>query len=160
MVSSNPPRPGAVLAAGLLGIAGALLVSGLLAAALGPISVDQPLEAREILDWGCRWAAVMAVALASGAAAGEAPPAGPRAAGRVMAITAGGVLALALGAAGLSILAVRLGLWGQDWGLPHRSGHAARLAALQVARISGLPAAALSAWWLVRQRRRQGRPHG
>jgi hypothetical protein len=101
---------------------------------------------------------VMAVALGAGAAVGPAPPADPRVAVRVMALTAAGVLAVALGAAGLAVLAVRLGWWASDWELPHRSGHAARLVALRGAWISGLPAAALAAWALARQRRR--RRHG
>jgi hypothetical protein len=145
-------RLGVAFVASLLGSAGALLVAALLAAGLGPISADQPLEGPELWGWGVRWAGVMAVALGSGASVGEAPPASPRAVARVLARTAGAVLALCLGAAALAILAVRLGFWGQDWGLPHRSGHAARLAALQLAELSGLPAAALGGGLLVRQR--------
>ena len=151
------PRWTALAAAGL-GLGGALLVAVVLVGVLGPISVDQPLDSGEVLDWGWRWGGVMAVALGSGAALGQARPASPRAAARVMAITAAGMVALCLGAAGLAILAVRLGWWGQDWGLPHRSGHAARLAVLQGARLSGLPAAALAGWRLARQR--GGRRHG
>ena len=152
MQTSTPPRFRAALAAAALATGGALLVAAVLGACLGPISVDQPIQARELLGWGSRWAGVMAVALASGAALGASPPASPRVAARVMTITALVVLALCLGAAGLAILAVRLGLWGQDWGLPNRSGHAARLAALQAAQFSGLPAAALGGWGLARQR--------
>ena len=160
MVSSDPAPPAlvAALAAGALAAAGALLVAALLAAGLSAISVDQPLQARELVGWGSRWAAVLAVALGSGAVLGPDPPASPRAAARVMAITAGGMLALCAVVAALAILAVRLGLWGHDWGLPHRSGHAVRLAVIQVAWISGLPAAALAGWWLGRQRR--GRRRG
>jgi len=152
MVNSRPSRLRTALAAAVLGLGGALLVAVALALVLGPISVDQPIDSGAVLGWGLRWGGVMAVALGSGAAVGPTPPASPRAAARVRAITAAGMVALCLGAAALAILAVRLGWWGQDWGLPHRSGHAARLAALQGAWIGGLPAAALAAWRLARQR--------
>lgn len=165
MVSSPPPRRATPLAtavaaalAAALAVAGALLVAAVLLVGLSAISVDQPPQARELIGWGSRWAGVLAVALGSGAVLGPAPPASPRAAARVLGITAAAVLALCVGAAALAILAVRLGLWGHDWGLPHRSGHAARLVVLPVARISGLPAAALAGWCLARRRR--GRRHG
>ncbi|MFN9624508.1 MAG: hypothetical protein ACK587_17010 [Cyanobacteriota bacterium] len=155
---SPAPRLWSALAAAALGLGGALLVAGLLALVLAPLSVDQPLEPEELLGWGTRWGGVMAVALGAGAALGPTPPAGPRGTLRVMALTAAGVLALCLGAAALAVLAVRLGWWARDWQIPHRSGHAARLVALRGAWLSGLPAAALAGWSLVRQRR--GGRHG
>jgi hypothetical protein len=153
---SPAPRFWTALAAAAVGLAGALLVAALLALVLGQISLDQPLEPGELLGWGLRWGGVMAVAFGAGAAVGPAPPADPRVALRVMALTAAGVLALCLGAAGLAVLAVRLGWWASDWELPHRSGHAARLVAVRGVWISGLPAAALAGWALARRRRRHG----
>lgn len=151
---SPTPRLRSALAGAAAGLAGALLVAALLALLLAPLSLDQPLEPGELLGWGLRWGGVMAVALGAGAAAGPAPPAPPRGAVRVMALTAAGVVALCLGGAGLAGLAVRTGWWASTWELPHRSGHAARLVVLRGAWISGLPAAALAAWTLARQRRR------
>jgi hypothetical protein len=61
-------------------------------------------------------------------------------------------------AMGLAVAAVRLGLWGQGWGLPSRSTYAAQIAALLTAQWSGLPAAALGAWLLWRGRLRASVP--
>jgi hypothetical protein len=65
---------------------------------------------------------------------------------------------LCLVAMGLAVAAVRLGLWGQSWGLPSRSTYAAQIAALLTAQSSGLPAAALGAWLLWRGRLRASVP--
>ena len=145
------------LAAAFLGWWAALGVAHLLALGLGPISVDQPVDGRQVGGWGLRWAWVMAVALASGAALGAPAPAPVRRSAGVMALTALGVMTLCLLAAGLAVAAVRLHLWAQDWGLPSRSGHAARLAVLATAEMVGLPAAALAGWTLFRQRETAGR---
>ena len=61
-------------------------------------------------------------------------------------------------AMGLAVAAVRLGLWGQGWGLPSRSTYAAQIAALLTAQWSGMPAAALGAWLLWRGRLRATMP--
>lgn len=143
-----------------LGWSSALAVAALLTACLVPISVDQPLEGPAMLGWGMRWGAVLAVAMASGATLGPAPPARARRIGTVVAFTALLLLGLSLLAAALAILAVRLRLWGQAWDLPSRSGYAARLAALATAQILGLPCAAGGAWLLLRQRRPEAGGHG
>ncbi|MFN9990933.1 MAG: hypothetical protein ACK549_11900 [Cyanobacteriota bacterium] len=62
-----------LLAAAALGWGAALAVAALLAAVLAPISVDQPIYGRELVGWGMRWGAVLAVALASGAMLGSSP---------------------------------------------------------------------------------------
>jgi len=62
------------------------------------------------------------------------------------------------GGLGLAVAAVRLGVWGQGWGLPSRSTDAAQIAALLAAQWSGLPAAALGAWLLWRGRLRATKP--
>jgi hypothetical protein len=79
---------------------------------LARISVDQPLESRELLDWGWRWGGVLAVALASGAGVGGRPPAGPRSSARVAATIAALTVLICLVAMGLAVAAVRLSLWG------------------------------------------------
>ena len=66
------------------------------------------------------------------------------------------LVALASVAGLLAVVAVRLHLWGRDWGLPSRSGYGARLAAVGAAEVLGLPLAwllALRLW-----RRRQPKP--
>ena len=125
---------------------------------LARVSVDQPLESRELIDWGWRWGGVLAVALASGAGLGGRPPAGPRFSARVAATIAALTVLICLVAMGLAVAAVRLGLWGQGWGLPSRSTYAAQIAALLTAQSSGLPAAALGAWLLWRGRLRASVP--
>jgi hypothetical protein len=134
-------------------------VALLLIQLLARVSVDQPLESRELLDWGWRWGGVLAVALASGAGLGGRPPAGPRSSARVAATIAALTVLICLVAMGLAVAAVRLGLWGQGWwGLPSRSTYAAQIAALLTAQSSGLPAAALGAWLLWRGRLRASVP--
>ena len=125
---------------------------------LSRISVDQPLDSRELLDWGWRWGGVLAVALASGAGLGGRPPAGPRSSARVAATIAALTVLICLVAMGLAVAAVRLSLWGEGWGLPSRSTYAAKMAALLTAQWSGLPAAALGVWLLWRGRLRASMP--
>jgi hypothetical protein len=136
----------------------ALLVAVGLNLLLARISVDQPLESRELIDWGWRWGGALAVALASGAGLGGRPPAGPRSAALVAATIAALTVLLCLVAMGLAVAAVRLGVWGQGWGLPSRSTYAAQIAALLAAQWSGLPGAALGAWLLWRGRLRATLP--
>lgn len=140
------------LLAAALGCLAALVVATLLAAGVGPMSVDQPLQLREVVGWGARWGALLAVTMGSAAALGAPPPAPLRSIARTLLLTALVPLLLSGGAAALAILAVRLHLWGQHWGLPSRSGHAARLASLTMAEITGWPSAVLGAWWLYCQR--------
>jgi hypothetical protein len=137
----------------MLGWSAALAVAAGLAAVLAPISVDQPIDGRQMLGWGLRWGGLMAVAMASGAALADPVPASGGRSARVVAITALSVLLLSLLAGALAVVAVRLGLWGHDWGLPSRSGYAARLATLQAAELLGPPAAGAGGWALFRQRR-------
>jgi hypothetical protein len=65
---------------------------------------------------------------------------------------------ICLVAMGLAVAAVRLGVWGQGWGLPSRSTYAAQIAVLLTAQWSGLPGAALGAWLLWRRRLRATMP--
>ena len=153
-----PRRWIAVVAAGAAALLAAQLVALLLIQLLARVSVDQPLESRELLDWGWRWGGVLAVALASGAGLGGRPPAGPRSSARVAATIAALTVFICLVAMGLAVAAVRLGFWGQGWGLPSRSTYAAQIAALLTAQSSGLPAAALGAWLLWRGRLRASVP--
>ena len=148
----------AAIAGGLAALLAAQLVALLLNLLLARISVDQPLESRELLDWGWRWGGVLAVALATGAGLGGRPPAGPRSSARVVATIAALTVLLCLVAMGLAVAAVRLGVWGQGWGLPSRSTYAAQIAALSAAQWSGLPGAALGAWLLWRGRLRVSVP--
>lgn len=151
-----------LLVAAALGWGAALAVAALLAAVLAPISVDQPIDGRELVGWGMRWGAVLAVALASGAVLGPPPPASLRRLLMGVGAAALVLVGLTLLAAALAILAVRLQLWGQAWEVPSRSGHAARLAALMAMEILGLPCAAGAGWRLLRQRMGQakGERHG
>ena len=153
-----PRRWIAVVAAGAAALLASQLVALLLIQLLARVSVDQPLESRELLDWGWRWGGVLAVALASGAGLGRRPPAGPRSSARVAATIAALTFLICLVAMGLAVVAVRLGLWGQGWGLPSRSTYAAQIAALFAAQWSGLPGAALGAWLLWRGRLRVSVP--
>lgn len=155
-------RFASLLAAAALGWCAALAVATLLAAVLAPISVDQPIDGRELEGWGMRWGAVLVVAMATGAVLGPPPPADLRRLLIVMGAAALVLVGLTLLAAALAILAVRLQLWGQAWELPSRSGHAARLAALMAMEILGLPCAAGAGWVLFRQRMGQakGERHG
>lgn len=139
-------------AAATAGLVAPMLVAVGLNLLLGRISVDQPLESLELLDWGWRWAGVLAVALASAAALGARPPAAPRSSIRVAAAIAALTVLICLVAMGLAVAAVRLGLWGEGWGLPSRSTYAAQIAVLFTAQWSGLPGAALGAWLLWRRR--------
>jgi len=147
-----------VVAAGAAALLASQLVALLLIQLLARVSVDQPLESRELLDWGWRWGGVLAVALACGAGLGGRPPAGPRSSARVAATIATLTVLICLVAMGLAVAAVRLGLWGQGWGLPSRSTYAAQIAALFAAQWSGLPGAALGAWLLWRGRLRVSVP--
>ena len=153
-----PRRSICVGAAATAGLVAALLVAVGLNLLLARISVDQPLESRELIDWGWRWGGALAVALASGAGLGGRPPAGPRSAALVAATIAALTVLLCLVAMGLAVAAVRLGVWGQGWGLPSRSTYAAQIAALLAAQWSGLPGAALGAWLLWRGRLRATLP--
>lgn len=153
-----PRRSICVGAAATAGLVAALLVAVGLNLLLARISVDQPLESRELLDWGWRWGGALAVALASGAGLGGRPPAGPRSAALVAATIAALTVLLCLVAMGLAVAAVRLGVWGQGWGLPSRSTYAAQIVALLAAQWSGLPGAALGAWLLWRGRLRATLP--
>lgn len=153
-----PRRSICVGAAATAGLVAALLVAVGLNLLLARISVDQPLESRELLDWGWRWGGALAVALATGAGLGGRPPAGPRSAALVAATIAALTVLLCLVAMGLAVAAVRLGVWGQGWGLPSRSTYAAQIAALLAAQWSGLPGAALGAWLLWRGRLRATMP--
>ncbi len=157
---AGPSLRSALWAVGLAW-SGTLIAALVLGAALAPISVDQPLTAQDLQGWTLRWGGVMAVAMASGAALGlSLPPATPRATASVVALTVVGVIGLALLAAVGAILAVRHDLWGHDWGLPSRSGHAARLAALAAAEWLGLPSAAAGGWLLFRRRTGHSRGSG
>jgi hypothetical protein len=153
-----PRRSICVGAAATAGLVAALLVAVGLNLLLARISVDQPLESRELIDWGWRWGGALAVALATGAGLGGRPPAGPRSAALVAATIAALTVLLCLVAMGLAVAAVRLGVWGQGWGLPSRSTYAAQIAALLAAQWSGLPGAALGAWLLWRGRLRATLP--
>jgi len=153
-----PRRSIVVGAAATAGLVAALLVTVGLNLLLARISVDQPLESRELLDWGWRWGGALAVALASGAGLGGRPPADPRSSARVAATIAALTVLLCLVAMGLAVAAVRLGLWGQGWGLPSRSTYAAQIAALLTLEWIGLPSAFLAAWLLWRERLRASTP--
>ena len=153
-----PRRWIAAIAGGFAALLAAQLAALLLNLLLARISVDQPVESRELLDWGWRWGGVLAVALATGAGLGGRPPAGPRSSARVAATIAALTVLLCLVAMGLAVAAVRLGVWGQGWGLPSRSTYAAQIAALLAAQWSGLPGAALGAWLLWRGRLRATMP--
>ena len=153
-----PRRWIAAIAGGFAALLAAQLAALLLNLLLARISVDQPVESRELLDWGWRWGGVLAVALATGAGLGGRPPAGPRSSARVAATIAALTVLLCLVAMGLAVAAVRLGVWGQGWGLPSRSTYAAQIAALLAAQWSGLPGAALGAWLLWRGRLRASVP--
>ena len=81
-----------------------------------------------------------------------------RSSARVAATIAALTVLFSLVAMGLAVAAVRLGLWGQGWGLPSRSTYSAQIAALLTAQWSGMPAAALGAWLLWRGRLRATMP--
>ena len=140
------------LGAVLLSWIASLAVGALLATFLTPLSVDQPIGVETLANWGRRWAVVMAVAMATGATLGGHPPASLRRTALVVGLTAVLVLVLSLGAGALAICAVRLQLWGQAWGVPSRSGYAARVAVLTGAELMGLPSAFGGGWWLFRGR--------
>lgn len=155
---SDRHRCRSALLAGALAFLGAWLVAFALASAVARLSVDQPLQAEALLEWGGRWAWLLAVAMASGAALGARPAASwlqsLRCNLQILLLLLGSVLA----AMALAIVLVRLGLWGQDWGLSARSGHGAGIAAESMAWWLGPPSAALGGWMLFRARCRS--PHG
>lgn len=161
-MSERIPRPkdlwrrlGTALGAVLLSWVASLAVGALLATGLTPLSVDQPVGADTLAGWERRWAAVMGVAMATGATLGGHPPATLRRMAQVVGLSAAGVLGLSLVAGALAVGAVRLQLWGQGWGIPSRSGYAARLAVLAAAELVGLPSALVGGWWLLRGRLRR-----
>lgn len=143
-----------VLGAVLLSWFASLAVGALLATGLTPLSVDQPVGADTLAGWQRRWAVLMGVAMATGATLGGHPPATLRRTAQLVWLSAAGVLGLCLVAGVLAVCAVRLQLWGQEWGIPSRSGYAARLAVLAAAELGGLPSALVGGWWLWRGRLR------
>ncbi len=141
----------------LLSWIASLAVGALMATGLTPLSVDQPMGVETLAGWERRWALVMGVAMATGATLGGPPPATLRRTAQVVGLTAAVVLGLSLVAGGLAVCAVRLQLWGQAWGVPSRSGYAARLGVLAAAELVGLPSALWGGWWLLRERLRGNR---
>ena len=145
----------AVVAAAL-GLAAAWLAALTLVLLLAPINVDQPITVADLGDWAWRWGWLLAVLLAAAASLGPAPVAAPSLVARQAGWALVVLVALASVAGLLAVVAVRLHLWGRDWGLPSRSGYGARLAAVGAAEVLGLPLAwllALRLW-----RRRQPKP--
>ena len=151
-------RSFAIVAAGAAALVAAQLVAFVLGGWLSRISVDHPLEGFELIDWGWRWGGVLVVAMASAAGLGARPAASPRSSIRVAAAIALLTTLLALVAMGLAGAAVRLGLWGQGWGLPSRATYAAQIAGLLTLEWIGLPNALLAAWLLWRERLRGSSP--
>ena len=145
-------RLGTAIGAVLCSWIASLAVGALLITCLTPLSVDQPVGVATLAGWQWRWALVMGVAMATGATLGGAPAATLRRTAQVVGITAVVVLALSLVAGGLAVFASRLQIWGAEWGVPSRSGYAARLAVLSATELVGLPSALLGGWWLLRER--------
>lgn len=146
-------RLGTALGAVLLSWIASLAVGALLSTFLTPVSVDQPMGVETLAGWGRRWAVVMGVAMVTGSTIGGRPPSSLRRVAHVVGLTAAVVLGLSLLAGGLAVCAVRLQLWGLTWGVPSRSGYAARLGVLTAAELVGLPSAFWAGWWLLRDRR-------
>jgi hypothetical protein len=153
-----PRRWIAVVAAGAAALLAAQLVAFFVIQLLSRISVDQPLESLELIEWGWRWGGVLAVAMAAAAGLGAMPLAGPRTSIRVAAAIAVLTALLCVVAMGLAGAAVRLGLWGQGWGLPSRTTYAAQIAGRHALEWIGLPNALLAAWLLWRERLRGSTP--
>ena len=141
----------AVVAAAL-GMAAAWLAALALALLLAPINPDQPITATDLGDWAWRWGRVLAVLLAAAASFGPVPVAAPALVARQAGWAFVVLVALAALAGLLGLGAVRLHLWGRDWGLPSSAGYGARLAAAGAAEVLGLPVAWLMALRLWRRR--------
>ena len=144
----------AVVAAAL-GAAAAGLAALALALLLTPISLDQPIPPADLGEWAWRWGWVLAVLLAIAASLGPAPVASPALVARQASWVSLLLLLLASLAGLLALVAVRLHLWGHDWGLSSSAGYGARLDTTTAAEVLGLPLAWLSALRLWRRRQRQ-----
>jgi hypothetical protein len=70
----------------------------------------------------------------------------------MLALSVALLLGMAAVAVLLSVVATRLGLVGQSWGVSSRSGYAARIATLSSHELLGLPVALWAAVVLVRRR--------
>jgi hypothetical protein len=145
-------RLGTAFGAVVLSWIASLAVGALLTTCLTPLSVDQPMGVETLAGWGRRWAVVMGVAMATGATLGGPPPATLRRTAQVIGLIAAVVLGFSLVAGVLAVCAVRLQVWGQAWGVPSRSGYAARLGVLAAAELVGLPSALWGGWRLLRER--------
>jgi hypothetical protein len=130
--------------AAALGMGAAWVAAAFLALLIAPLSRDQPLGAAALGEWAWRWGRVLAVLLAAAASLGRAPVASPSLVARQAGWTVGVLLALALLAAVLALVAVRLHLWGRGWELQAPAAYGARLAASAAAEALGLPLA----WWM------------
>ena len=133
----------AVVAAAL-GMGAAWVAAAFLALLIAPLSRDQPLGAAALGEWAWRWGLVLAVLLAAAASLGRAPLASPALVALQAGWAVGLLLALALLAAVLALVAVRLHLWGRGWELQAPAAYGARLAACAAAEALGLPLA----WWM------------
>jgi hypothetical protein len=153
-------RLGTAIGAVLCSWIASLAVGALLTTCLSPFSVDQPVGVATLAGWEWRWSVVMGVAMVTGATLGGAPPASLRRTAMVVGITAVVVLGLSLVAGCLAMFASRLQLWGAEWGVPSRSGYAARLAVLTATELVGLPSALGGGWWLLRERLKGRRQSG
>ena len=101
--------------AAALGMGAAWVAAAFLALLIAPLSRDQPLGAAALGEWAWRWGRVLAVLLAAAASVGRAPVASPSLVARQAGWTVGVLLALALLAAVLALVAVRLARDDTGW---------------------------------------------
>jgi hypothetical protein len=153
--SRGVDRWAVAVVAAALGVGAAWVAAAFLALLITPLSRDQPIAAAALGDWAWRWGLVMAVLLAAAASLGRAPVASPALVARQAGWAVGVLLVLALLAAVLALVAVRLHLWGGGWELQAPAAYGARLAAVAAAEALGLPLAWLMALGLWRQRQIQ-----
>jgi hypothetical protein len=141
-----------VFLAGATAIPTSLAVAAVVAQLLRPISVDVPIEPGGLNGWGMRWGVLLAVFLATAATLGDRRLASPAQVIRMLALSVALLLGMAAVAVLLSVVAARLGLVGQSWGVSSRSGYAARVATVTSLELLGLPVALWASVDLFRRR--------
>jgi hypothetical protein len=129
-----------------------LAVAAMVAQLLRPISVDVPIEPGDLNGWGMRWGVLLAAFLTTAATVSDRRLASPAEVFRMLALAVVLLLGMAAVAVLLTVVAARLGLVGQSWGVSSRSGYAARIATLSSLELLGLPVALWAAVALVRLR--------
>jgi hypothetical protein len=129
-----------------------LAVAAMVAQLLRPISVDVPIEPGDLNGWGMRWGVLLAVFLTTAATVSDRRLASSAEVIRMLALSVALLLGIAAVAVLLTVVAARLGLVGQGWGVSSRSGYAARIATVSSLEMLGLPVALWAAVALVRRR--------